>query len=132
MKNKIDVEVMMTNPSCNGVRKVISIQVRDVSSQNKFIEIELPYEDFVVALNHGIGYGSATINKLDVVGKVKESKEFIFDFECNSYGNCKQLAYEKALELCPDGWNVSNYFESKKSFSNGKARTTIFRYVDKE
>jgi len=74
-----------------------------------------------------------TIRGIQNVGKIKETKEFIF--EVSDY-RPKEEAIQKAKELCPEGWEPSLYFGSQSSFFTGEdkkryAETYIYRFVDK-
>ena len=130
MKSK--VEVQMSRPMYGDGRKAMNISVRDAISSTRFLEIEIPYDEFVVALTSGIGCGVGEFRDLDVIGKRRESRRFTFPFNSKDIAHKEYAtkAYEAALEYCPEGWQPQNYFGSKDSFGDGWAACTIFRYIE--
>lgn len=131
---KTKVEVMMTNPSYGDGRKAISITIRDEASHITIADVEISYEDFVVALNHGTGYGVAEVCVSENIGKQKENKKLEVDFDLTNLSDRerKEKAYVQAQTVCPEGWTVSNYFGSQGMlpYGKGKGWVNIYRYVD--
>lgn len=137
IKKNVKVEVCITNPQYGGSgKKVIRIQTKDMNSGICIADIELSYEDFVVALNHGTGYGVAEVNISENIGMKKESSSFQFHFNSNDYpyNEREKAAYEQAKLRAPDGWIVSSYFGSKGQipFGEGKCTAYIYRFVEPE
>lgn len=134
IKKNVKVGVCITNPQYGSGKKAICIRINDENSHLCIADIELSYEDFVVALNHGTGYGVAEVNISENIGMRKESSSLQFDFNSNDYPykDREKAAYEKAKILAPDGWIVSSYFGSKGQipFGEGKCTARIYRFVE--
>ena len=74
------------------------------------------------------------VNNLGRVGMKREHKTLEFRISKDiAYEDRKDMAYELALENCPEGWVPDKYFSSQGSFFNKDgvemARTTIRRWV---
>ncbi len=134
---KTKVSVNISRPSYGDGRKMMSISIQDEISGAQFCEVEIPYDEFVVALTSGMGYGVAELRGLDVLGKRREHKsiEFPFDSSKVKYKERENVAYNTALFHCPEGWAPSKYFGSQSSFGKNAegvpvARCSIYRYVE--
>lgn len=68
------------------------------------------------------------------IGKKLMVDDLIFEMPTDDYDTRKTVAFKTAKEMCPEGWEVKNYFGSQNSFfhKDGKlhARATIIKYVE--
>ena len=110
---------------------IIEFVDRDMGSAS-FATAEITPENWVKALS-GLALVPAkiSVDNLDKVGKKKIVEDFCFEIpEDRRYD--KQFVKLAALRRCPEGWNISLYFDSKDSFyqKDGKhyARTHIYRW----
>lgn len=134
---KTKVSVQMSRPSFGDGRKMMCISLADKISGAHFCKVEIPYDEFVVALTSGMGYGVVELRGLNVLGKRREHDtiEFPFDvFKCD-YKKRFEEAHTEALKHCPEGWTPSKYFGSQSSFGKNTegapvARCSIYRYVE--
>ena len=125
-------KITIGRPSCGSGEKYISIQIKDESSRIRFLEVKISLDQFAECIT---GRSEVpimmTVSGLEHIGKVKESKPMSFPISSHD----RDLAAKLAKELCPEGWLVSKYFGSQKSFSHDNAEgytahTTIYRYVE--
>jgi hypothetical protein len=128
----------ISRPTCGNGDEYISIQIKDVDAKLKFVELHISYAKFTEALT-GRSEVDCEIKVTDLhnVGRIKESKEFIFEMPKGSgmfYDN-KDAAKDEALRLADKGWTPSLYFGSQNSFyqkfDKYYAKTTQSRWVDK-
>lgn len=126
--------ITISRPSYGDGRQKISIQVKDVLSKTRFLEIEIDYDKFAQLIT-GLSELDCdlTVKGLQNVGKTLETKPFSFPFPDRNYTNGREEAAKEAERLCPEGWIVDPYFCSKDSFQGyGKectAHTRIKRWV---
>jgi hypothetical protein len=110
-----------------------TIELNDVASGTTFVKISLDVQQLAEMLSRrwGTPCNIETYN-LDVVGKKLTTDRLEFELPKCNYKNQKKVAYKKALEICPEGWEPDNYFNSQNSFfrKDGKefAQTTIRKW----
>ncbi len=136
MKHK--AKLTITRPICGDGRKVISIQVEDADAGIRFLELEVPLDNFSECLT-GLSFVECDMKfrGLQNVGKKKERMPVTFQMPDHAdYSNRKEVAKEIAQDQVPAGWLVSDYFDSQNSFfmKDGKefARTNAVKWVEKE
>ena len=109
----------------------------DYTSMLTFLKIELSAEQLLSMLSN-LAYTktkSIEINNIDKLNKKHIHKSFTFTISKKEYlqsnKDWKELAKEKALKLCPEGWKPDLHFNSKDSIvwgeDDGRIVTTIIR-----
>lgn len=128
MKGKISILF-----SENGLR----IEIQDPLSGISFVEAKLNTKQTCQALSRPCYIDcELDVGGLDVVGKKREHKEFVFEMPEADYESRGKVAIATANALLknnPEGWVPQNYYGAKDSFftKDGKsyARTLILRWV---
>lgn len=118
---------------------MVEISFQDDLAINSEIYIKIPYRDFLDAIGGRIVGRKCEVEfiNLQYIGKIRESQTIEFKISDTSiYGdNRKELAKEKAAEICPAGWEPVLYFGSQDSFFYKDkelwGRTNILRWIDK-
>lgn len=114
----------------------MTIELEDVNSRIEFLEIAVSKEDVAAVMsNLACVDCEFKLRAEELVGKYHHHKRFEFEMpDGATYDNRKQLAYDAAKRVCPEGWKPDNYFSSQDSFftKNGKefARCIIRCYTD--
>jgi len=118
----------------------MNIQLHDDDSTLTFLDIHLSQQEVMSAFSR-LSYTPVTkceVYQLEKIGMLHENKSFSFPFDERElpYGDRKKEAYKIALQQCPEGWEVDNYFSSQDSFFTDKfgvrgARCTIRRWTKK-
>lgn len=130
---KLKGSIRITRPQCSTGEEIISIRIEDELSATAFLDIEMSYRDFVIALTSGNGEMEFTARGIENVGKRHECEKFTFPFEAHEpYSTRDERAYAEGLKHCPEGWTMDNYFGSRSSFGQGFAQATIRRWVEVE
>ena len=128
-------ELTISRPSFGDGRKKITISIKDSDSRNTFVELEIDYDKFAACLT-GLSYQEVDfdVRGLDLIGKTKETKTFIFKIPRANYMMDKQEVIDIGEGEIPEGWRMSKYFNSQNSFFVEDdiyyARTSIYRYVE--
>lgn len=111
----------------------VRIKVTDIDSNSSFL-LDLSLADFAHAVTGCVVTVPMTIPGDPAnFGKVYETKHFSVGVDSNDKDKAI-VALEKA---CPEGWHVSTYLGSQRSFTylDGKckaANTYLYRWVKKE
>ena len=134
MKETIKGSLTISRPTCGDGREYISIQVKDVNSRVRFLEVEISYAEFTACLTgRSETKCDLVINNLSNVGKTKKTDTITFELPNHSYSNKKEIAILEAKNRTPIGWEFETYFGSQGSFfqKDGKswATTGIYRWV---
>ena len=110
---------------------IVEFVDRDMGSV-PFATAEITPENWVKALS-GLAFVPAriSVDNLDNVGKKRIVEDFCFEISSEHWYD-KSFASKTALNICPEGWNISLYFDSQDSFflKDGKhyARTHIYKW----
>lgn len=113
-----------------------SIEIDDATSTLPLAIIKMSAVDFCAALGRlaNIPCEIETTSPLENIGKKMEWTYFEFEMPAKvEWKNRKEVAFQIAQQVCPEGWVFDNYFGSRDSFftRDGKdmARMTIRRWV---
>jgi hypothetical protein len=134
MKETIKGSLTISRPTCGDGREYISIQVKDVTSRVRFLEVEISYAEFTACLT-GLSETRCdlVVRGLQNVGKTKETDRIMFEMPKHNYNDTKEVAILEAQKNTPKGWECDTYFGSQGSFyqKNGRswATTLIYRWV---
>jgi|18_taG_2_1085343.scaffolds.fasta_scaffold20393_2 hypothetical protein len=132
MKKELsELQMSLAVTSNSGVR----FELRDEKSTVVFVRGVIPPEEFcsMLAGVHGVPI-KAELMDLEKVNKTMESDTLKFVMPKHSYINRHDIAEAEAERVCPAGWEVQRYFNSKTSFfsdEDGKryAKCEIRRWV---
>ena len=95
----------------------IEIQLEDKLSSQRFLEVKVPFDLFAQILTGASSREvELEVEGLDRIGKKMLMDNMDFVMPEHTYENRKQVAYEEAKRICPEGWEPDSYFGSKKSF----------------
>jgi hypothetical protein len=134
MKDYIKGSLTISRPTCGDGRKYVSIQVKDVGSRVRFLEVEIGYADFTACLM-GLSETECSLlpRGLDNVGKTKQTDSIHFKMPPSTQHNDKGVACLEAAKNTPNGWRFESYFGSQGSFyrvdGESWATTLIYRWV---
>ena len=97
----------------------ITISIHDYNARVLIAEVSLSAKDFCKAAMGGLmGVKcEAEYGDIENIGRKALNKKLTFETPNLDCGNRKEAAYKIALERCPKGWTVDNYFSSQDSFS---------------
>ena len=116
----------------------LNIEVHDDDAVITFLEIQLNQKQTCQALSR-LSYTECQeveVRNLDHVGKIRERQGFIFEMPKSDWNTRQEIAANKALELCPEGWIPDIYFGSQDSFfaeNNVEyARTSMSRWIERD
>jgi hypothetical protein len=136
-KKKMKIEegkiMILINPES------IVIELEDDKARVRIAKIELDAIEFTKALSRRCASckNITVYDNCKKYNKTHQSDIFTFPMPDGCKPGDKELktlAYAEALRLCPDGWEVSDYFGSSDSFFNkdGRlfARAIIRRWTD--
>lgn len=120
-----------------GGKYFMEIRIQDENSRGTFVTARMSMEDYAHC-STGLAHQAATleVKGLKNVGKVKEQKPLIVEMpEHCGYGDDREaLAIKTARAHADEGWEISTYFRSQRSFyaKDGieYAQTTQYRYVE--
>lgn len=129
--------ISITRPNGGGFsdsdKTFFQIIVKDCLSNARFLSIKIEASDLIKAIS-----GEAEkpidfdVEKLDLVGKKRESKPLIIEMPGTSLPD-KCVAEKLAIESADEGWTPDLYFGAQSSFfkKDGKyyALTRQFRFV---
>lgn len=131
---KMKGTLTISRPSYGDERKKISIQVKDSSSNVRFLDVEIDLDLFAAALT-GLCDQECDIKvrKLDLVGKTVERSNIEFKLtECN-FSNRKEVAKAECKLIVVDGWVLNDNFSSQNSFfqqgGNDWARARLIKWT---
>lgn len=133
MNNLLKGNLTISRPSYGNGKEVITIQIVDERSRERFVTVEISYADFTRALTGASEIPcDLVIKRLERIGMKKETLPLEFLIPKDAYHN-KDKAMQIANEQTPEGWQAVNYFNSQNSFfvRNGKswAKTVMVRWV---
>jgi hypothetical protein len=117
MNNKIKTKLTISRPSHSDPdKKCIRIEVKDVASKSRFLEIEIGLEEFAAALT-GLSEQEceAVVSNLNNVGKLKESISYTVPVPSSLAYNRKAIAEYLNNFVYPDGWTADTYIGSQSS-----------------
>ena len=126
--------ITISRPSFGDDRQKISIQVKDKSSNVRFLEVEIDLDTFSKVLT-GLSEQECelTVRDLQFVGMKKERMPFSFKMPKHDYSNRKEIANKYAENALTDGWIFNGYLGSQDSFTGSGddiyCNSTIYRYV---
>lgn len=132
MVNMLEGSATISKVTSNYCEDYIIITIKDKASRIG-LTCELSLENFAKCIM-GLAQVDCKINKtnLENFGKKMEHKTLEFKIPCSG-SKQKENAIKKVSEICPDGWEPDNYFNSQDSFftKDGEcfARCTIRRWV---
>lgn len=118
----------------------LHLELYDADSNIKFVEVRLNQEQTCQALSR-LAYTDCqkmTINNLEYVGKTRISEPLVFEIDDVGFSDRKEIAKQKAIELCGDEWTPDLYFDSQNSFSFNHetqkytCRTRKMKWIDKD
>ena len=114
-----------------------TMSIMDEESRILFVKVKMTPSQFTQALSRlsHTKCEKVEVFNLDKVGKKHEHKEFVFEIGNTElkYTLWKEIAVQKAIMLCPEGWEPDLGFNSQDSFFTEDrklyGRTTIRRWV---
>jgi hypothetical protein len=135
---KIAVTVSIGRQHRGDGRKIVSIHVEDQTAAVRFLDVEMTFEEFVVALMSGTGEGEAVVRGLENVGKIHQSK--IVEVPFDMYASRGDMEAAR-IALAPhevDGWvgTVDDLFNRHNLVNNDRenrrVRVRFFRWITLE
>lgn len=137
MTKKIKGNIHISRPSFGNGDKKIVIEVEDQNAVVSFLNILIDYDKFTMALTGCDVDCEFEVRGLDKVGKVRESMKIEAELPKDiSYHDKKKEAAKACRKVCPEGWEVREYFNAQSSFipKDGVefARTAAYRWVEEE
>ncbi|WOL24316.1 hypothetical protein fHeYen801_106 [Yersinia phage fHe-Yen8-01] len=133
MIKPIPVKLSISRPSYGDGKEVISIQIRDVASQNTVVDVEISYADFAMCLT-GLSHVDAvsTFKGLANVGKVRVRESRSVEYKGSDTKAMSQFLIDNCQE---EGWIVEPYLgsqSSKEYLGSGHYRLhySVVKYVD--
>ncbi|MHA1739245.1 MAG: hypothetical protein ACTSWD_11715 [Candidatus Heimdallarchaeota archaeon] len=126
--------ISISRPQYGDDRKKIKITVRDPHARIRFLDLEIGLSEFAECIT-GLSERDCDISTrgLDKIGKIRETKDLIFEIPRASYHMTNTELESIAKSNTPDGWECSNYFGSKDSFfqkgDQHFAKTTINKWT---
>jgi len=112
-------------------------EIRDADANVEFLRFTMKPEDFCAALGRlAYIHCELDLNHKEVLGKKRLMDKLEFKMPKDvTYKNQKETAYKLAQIVCPEGWEVCDYFNSQDSFyykdDDKYARATIVKWVEK-
>lgn len=137
---KLKGSICITRPSYSDGRKCMSITCEDESTGIRFLEVEVPYDEFVMALTSSNGAMKYELRGWMHLGKTKEIKrEKVWVPDVGWSLEAREKAARKAVAAAEtDGWrgHVSDAMNSHRrvpsSDDGGEWYSVSFhRYVEK-
>lgn len=133
MKSEVlEGKITITRPSYGDDREKIRISIRDNSSVSEFLEIEMGYAEFALAVT-GLSHVSMTFKArgLENVGKkrIREKRSIICPLSsCCSRDELRTWLEENGKE---EGWEVLSYLGSQTSIKMTEEGTVLNYSVEK-
>lgn len=96
-----------------------TLEIVDETSRVRVVKLKLTCEDVCRMFSrHAFLPCFVEYGNLSRVGKKLVLDNIKFEMPVCDYNKRNEIAYSKAVELCPEGWQVDNYFGSKNNWFN--------------
>jgi len=116
----------ISRPTYGDGRRKIVISIEDEAAGVRFLEAEIDYDVFAMAIT-GMGHQrcDVVVKNLDLVGKVEEREKISFPIAGDMWSRTQitDEAWSEAVkDIEVDGWVVSKYLGSQNSLVSGKGK----------
>ena len=133
---KLKGSIIMSRPSYSDGRKCVAIACEDRSSGIRFLDIEIPYDEFVLALTSSCGEMEYELRGWMHVGKKRELKTEMVWVPKHKDKEHEAVARKAVEAVEADGWrgrisDALNVHRTLEYADGGRWQQVIFhRYVE--
>ena len=134
--NRLPMSVSICRTNSNMEKDYVSIEIKDSLSSSSFLKLKMSMEEFGLMMT-GLSCCQAEgeVRNISNIGKKMEHTTLLVTLDKDpGFDKRKEVATKAAKEQCPEGWILSDTFNSRNSFFEKDdiryARATIRRWVE--